>query len=295
MGHEEKKLNIVLSTNDNPIYFPFLEKTVNLYKQLGHNVYVSYVTKKTNPDLSHLPVDQILYIQEVSGFESGIQAKLARTFFAAQIEKHVPVTLLDVDQFVINFKWLQDNINNNISDRYDLLAFGANGYKMRDGSYNPNICGKFALYFTTAYPSGFKKLLNITSSTSFEDLLHMYSSINNPRDGYECTKNKFKHFSDESLFAWLIREHNISCKHIDMPDWNFCQSKRRIDRNINIMLNSQTPGFDKNFWYQNKLTEQQRQLIMDDYFIDVFPNRPYITYSTIIDDIIDTIIHKETN
>ena len=285
-------MNIILSVNDNSTYFSFLEKATVLYKQLGHKIYIAYVTKKDSHPWKHLNADKVTIYPEVEGYESGIQAKLARSFLASQLEGEDPITLLDVDQFVINFKWLESCINNNSLDDCDLLAFGANGYKTA-GGFNPNIDGKFAMYFTTAKPEGFRKLFGINKGAEFADLLSKFSHIPTPRDGYESTKNTFVHFSDESLFAWLIREHGITCTHIDIPHFSFNKNQRRIDRTIEIMLGFQTPNFDTNFWHQKSLTKEQKEMIRSDYFTDVFPARPYENHASLIDDIIETIKEKE--
>jgi len=287
-------MNFVLSVNDNSTYFSFLKKATELYTSLGHKVYIAYVTKNDYHNWDNLNAELVVVYPEVEGYESGIQAKLARSFLASQLDEDIPTTLLDVDQFLINFKWLESCIKNNSLDTCDLLAFGANGYKTPGGFYNPNIDGKFAMYFTTAKPEGFRKLFGIKKGVEFSALLSKFSHINNPRDGYESTKNTFAHFSDESLFAWLIRENNIKCTHIDIPDFYFSKQQRRIDRTIEIMLSFRTPGFDKNFWFQSKLTPEQKYMIMNNYFIDVFPARPYEKYSDIIDDIVDTIKEKES-
>tara|TARA_R100000315_G_C5230914_1_gene141931 strand:- start:1443 stop:2312 length:870 start_codon:yes stop_codon:yes gene_type:complete len=285
-------MNFVLSVNDNSTYFTFLEKATALYKKLGHKVYIAYVTKKADHEWQHLNADAVVIYPELDGYESGIQAKLARSFLASQLDTEEALTLLDVDQFVINFKWLEKNIKENSLEEYDLLGFGANGYKTH-GGYNPNIDGKFAMYFTTAKPSGFRKLYGIEKGATFSDLMAKFALIENARDGYESTKNNFNHFSDESLFAWMIREHDVRVKHIDIPDFYYLKNQRRIDRTIEIMLAFNTPNFDRGFWHQKSLTDEQKKMIQTDYFTDVFPARPYEAHADIIDDIIDAIAEKE--
>jgi hypothetical protein len=283
-------MNFIISVNDDPTYFPFLEKVVPLYKSFGHEVNVAYVTKDRNEKILDIDCDSLMILDEVDGYESGIQAKLARSFYASKLEEEKVYTLLDVDQFLINFKWLEEKIDENYSKDYDLLAFGANGYKTGRFPPNPNIDGKFPMYFTSATPRGFRKLYDIDRDCEFSDLLSRYSVIENPRDGYESTKNPFRRFSDESLFAWMIRERDIKVKHVDLEKWRFQSSGNRIDRAPEVMVRWRLPNFDLNFWQQKKLSIQQKQMILNMYFFDVFPARPYGPHKEIIDDILDTIL-----
>jgi hypothetical protein len=285
-------MNFVVSVNDNSIYYGFLEKVVELYKNLGHSISVAYVTKdKLNP-LDDLEVDNLIVIPEVDGYEPGIQAKLARSFFASKLDEGVVYTLLDVDQFVITFDWVSHNINLQDFDDIDLIAFGANGYDVKP--YNPNINGKFPMSYTTGKPEGFRKIFGIDKNIEFEAFLNKFDIIENPRDGFESTRNEFSHFSDESLFAWLIRENDIKIKHIDVPGFVELRHQGRIDRTISIMLSFGTPNFGPDFWNQKELTQEQKNMIYNNWFIDVVPARPYEDHKDLVDDIIKTIIERET-
>jgi hypothetical protein len=250
------------------------------------------VTDKDTHPWSHLNIEKVEILPLLDGFASGVQAKLGRSFLTSQLEDEESLfTLMDVDQFLINFDWLNSCIKEDYLIDNDLIAIGANGYIGRpDG-----IDGKFPMYFTTAYPQGFRKLFGINKGISFDDFINKFSSINNPRDGHESTKHMFNMFSDESLFAWLIRENKIKCKHIDHPDFVLQRSLRRIDRTASIMAQMGIPNFNHDFWFQEKLTHEQKQMILDGFFIDVFPARPYEDHKYIIDDIVRTIIEKERN
>mgnify|MGYP003148991137 FL=1 len=286
-------MNFVLSVNDNSTYFSFLEKATSLYKKLGHKVYIAYVTKKRVHTWHHLDADRIVIIPEIEGCDSGIQAKLARGFLASKLDEESFLTLMDVDQFLMDFDWIGKNIKSEYLEENDLIGFGANGYDNHQ-PYTPNINGKFPISYITAKPRGYRKLFGINTDCTFESFITKFSTIENPRDGFESTKNMFNHFSDESLFAWLIQKNNIKVMHIDLPGaWDMKQP-RRIDRSIQIMLMFKTPNFDINFWKQTSLTVEQKNMIMDGYFLDCCPCRPYEKYADLIDDIVKTIVKKET-
>ena len=53
------------------------------------------------------------------------------------------------------------------------------------------------------------------------------------------------------------------------------------------------PNLNYDFWFKKKLTPEQKQLILDGFFIDMCPARPYEDHKDIIDDIVKTIIEKE--
>lgn len=286
-------MNFVLSVNDNPTYYGFLEKAVELYKGTGHSVSVAYVSNNPKIDLTD-SVDDFIVFPEVKGFESGIQAKLARSFITTKLDDDKIYTLMDVETFVIAYDWLKSNIKSEYLEDNDLIGFGANGHDTHE-PYDPNINGKFMMAYTTGKPKGFRKLFGIDKNIEFEEFLNMFSVITNPRDGFESTKNGFSHFSDESIFAWLIRENNIKVKHIDVPGFIKLRHQGRIDREMSIMLGFGTPNFDSNFWNQKQLTKEQKNMIYDNWFIDAVPARPYEEHKDIIDDIVKTIIERESS
>ena len=271
-------MNFVISSNDNPTYIGFLSKVCEYYKTLGHNVYVAYLSDKNPPKIN---CDNILQINPISGFDSGVQAKLARTYAACNME-HGVYTLLDVDQIVININWLNEIIEKNkdsiINEDKDIIAIGANGYR------NTLQDGKWPMYFTTSTPGGFRKLVGIPAGDSFQNFIEKFSTITDPIDTYECTRNRFDSFSDESLFRYCAnKNNNLKIIHEKWDGFHQQKSSRRIDRT------------DKPLWEQKKLTEDQRKKILDGFFLDCFPARPYEQYQSLIDDIIETSLEYNEN
>ena len=84
--------------------------------------------------------------------------------------------------------------------------------------------------------------------------------------------------------SWICRYNS---------DFILQRSLRRIDRTVSIMVQMGVPNFNYDFWFQKKLTPEQKQLILDGFFIDMCPARPYEDHKYIIDDIVKTIIEKE--
>lgn len=277
-------MNFVISSNDNPTYIGFLSVICDYYKKLGHQVHVAYLSKNEVPDIN---CDSILRIDPIDGYDSGIQAKLARTYLACNLKNEI-YTLLDVDQIVINLNWLSNLVEKNknklLSEENDLIAIGANGY------LNTTESGKWPLYFTSGLPSGFRKLFDINRDHSFEDLLIKYSLVNDSIDGKEITKNKFESFSDESLFRYCAIKNKLKLIHEDIPDFHEMRSKRRIDRVDWVMSMSGNPFYGLGFWNQKELDSNQKQMIMDGFFIDSFPARPYENHKKLIDEILSTSI-----
>lgn len=272
-------MNIIISTNDHPTYYGFLDPICKYYKSLNHNVYVAYLTdKNTNPDIE---CDKIVRIKSLNVFNNGVQAKLARSYLACILEDDI-YTLLDIDQILINIKWLENIIKKNrnvlLSGDKDILAIGSNVYKKTDSA------GKWPMYFTTGLPSGFRKLFGITKECSFNDLLNKFAHINDGIDGSESTSKCFKNFSDESLFRYCSIRNNINIIHEDIPI--FSNGINRIDRTNYNVGKYGNKGYSSNFWNQKCLTLPQRENIMNGFFLDSFPARPYERYKRLIDDII---------
>ncbi len=277
-------MNFVLSTNEHPTYRAFLEPICSYYAELGHNVYVAYVSESFPSEIPQCTSFQ--HIPLLKDFDWGIQAKLARTFYASKLPEDKLYTLLDVDQILINIKWLKGLVLKHSAELllnpHPVLAVGAQGY------LNTSETGKWPLYFTTSTPQGFCKLLDIHKYYGFSKLLKKFSFIDDPIDNKECTANKFENFSDESLFRWCATKHDIPLIHESMPNHTDMKWAHRIDRTDWIMEMFQNPHFGSGFWNQKELTKDQKSMIMEGLLYDSFPARPYSDNKLLIDDIIKT-------
>jgi len=272
-------MNFVMSCNDNPTYFGFAKVVCEYYKKLGYKIHFAYLSDNENID--GLDCDSVLNLRPIPGYDSGVQAKLARSYLASTLPDDF-YTLLDVDQILINIKFVESGVNKfmQLEEEADILAFGANAYQ------NTSEQGKWPMYFTTARPSGFRKLLGLNDESTFEDLLVTYSKIEDPIDSKEQTSNPFDRFSDESLFRYCSIRNDIKLANIDLPNFIQMRYAHRIDRSPNTMVSFGLPDFDMNFWNQTKLTDTQREMIAKGFFVDSFPARPYEQHQSLIDEII---------
>mgnify|MGYP003673794129 FL=1 len=274
-------MNFVISTNEHPTYRAFLEPVCSYYYSLGHNVHVAYVSQSfptERPECS-----SFIHIPLLDGFDWGIQAKLSRTFYASKLNDNETYTILDVDQILINIRWLEGLIEKHSSSLLSecpVLAIGSKGY------LNTPAAGKWPLYFTTATPEGFRKLLGITKDFSFSNLLSHFSSVNSPIDNKESTSNQFCNFSDESLFRWCSENNVVDLIHEPKPNHTDGKWAHRIDRTDWIMENFGNPHFGLGFWGQKDLTLEQKKMIMNGDMYDSFPARPYEDNKDLIDSII---------
>jgi len=283
-------MNFVLSCDDNEIYYPFLKKAVNLYKSLGHKVLVGYVSDDPKKEVYDLPADRLEVIPKIEGYEIGIQAKLARGWVASQEDNEELYTLMDVDQFLVRFDWLQSAIEKADSNA---ITFGANGF-----CQTPHH-GKFMMSMFTATPEIYRQILNVDLSGTLKDVLDSFAGkrdtlnyVSYPKGWMlqRDTKNNFSEFSDESLYSFRIIEDEMEVAAVDLPNFNQFKFAHRLDRTEDIMVMYGNPHYGRGFWEQDKLTEEQRKMILDGFFIDCCPSRPYTNHQSLIDDIVDTIM-----
>jgi hypothetical protein len=279
-------VKIIASINDNNIYRGFLKPFLNYYDHLGVSVYVAYVG--LNPP-EGMDQDRFLHIDPVPGYDLGIQAKLARSYYATRLDDNELLTFSDIDMFILDLQWYRNSIAKFVpylkSGLLDLLVFGANGYKTFNG-YRPDVDGKWTIPYMTATPLGIRNALGIDFYDTFESFLRSYQLIRKPIDGKESTLNDFENFSDESLYRWAVMSTFSRVAHVDFPDFHFQRPGRRIDR---ICDNFELYGhdeFDSNFWEQNKCTQNQKQKMANGEFLDLWPQRPYEKHRELIDDIL---------
>lgn len=282
-------MNFVMSCNDNPTYFGFAKVVCEYYKKLGHKVYFAYLSDKENID--GIDCDSVLNLRPIPDYDSGIQAKLARSYLASRLDDDF-YTLLDVDQILINIKLIESAVNQfreMKEGEADILAFGANAYE------NTTEQGKWPMYFTTCRSGGFRKLLGLNENSTFEDLLTKYSNIEDPIDSKEQTSNSFDRFSDESLFRYCAIKNNVKLANVNLHNFIRMRYAHRIDRSPQTMVSFGLPNFDMNFWSQKTLTKEQKEMILSGFFVDSFPARPYEDHASLISDIVKSGIEFNEN
>ena len=267
-------MNIIASFNDNPMYRGFVEPFCDYYKKLGVNVYLAYVGNDLPNNLS---CTDLLHLAPIRGIDEGIQAKLARTFYAAGFSPNTILTFSDIDMFILNLKWYDNSVKKYLDylldGALDLVAFGANGYKLFEG-YRPDIDSKWTIPYTTTTSRGVQKIFNTAFFETFDNFVTKFSSIENPIDGKESTSNKFNNFSDESLYRYMCMKNFARIAHVDIPDFHFQRAGARIDRVTENFKLFGKANFGENFWNQKELTPEQRKEILDGKFIDCWPLRP---------------------
>ena len=77
-------MNIILSCNDKSTYRGFVEPVYNYYMKLGYDVHLALV----GFDLDVSCTSKIIY-PLIEGVDSGIQAKMARSFYGMSLENDV--------------------------------------------------------------------------------------------------------------------------------------------------------------------------------------------------------------
>ena len=270
-------MNIILSCNDNPTYRGFVEPVCNYYMKLGYDVHLALV----GFDLDVSCTSKIIY-PLIEGVDSGIQAKMARSFYGMSLENKV-YTLMDIDQFLIRTDWhnslTQKSHDALMNETLDLIAVGANGY------VNTPHVGKWPMAFTTLTPKGFSKILDCDKS-DWESFVIKYKTISDPIDGKESFSNHFSGFSDESFYRYRVERVNANVQHEDMPNSIHMRWFHRLDRTEAIMMMFQNPHFGQGFWSQTSLTNDQIDMIRSGFFFDCCPARPYENHKQLIDEII---------
>lgn len=271
-------MNIVLSCNDNPTYSGFIEPVCKYYMNLGYRVHLALV----GFDCGVKCTSKVVY-PLVDGVDSGIQAKMARSYYATQLDNTI-YTIMDIDQFLIRTDWYMSLLIKNqeklISGNADLMAVGANVYK------NTEHVGKWPMAFTASTPHGFRKILEC-GDMSWEQFILKYKIISNPIDKKEQFSNPFNSFSDESFYRYRVNISNANVIHEDIPNGFFMKWRHRLDRTEGTMVDFQTEHFGYGFWNQNKLTTDQEHMIKSGFFFDCCPARPYEKHKHLIDEIIN--------
>jgi len=280
-------MNIIASFNDNVTYRGFVEPFCDFYEKLGVNVYLAYVGNNVPKNLN---CTDLLHLKPVDGIDEGIQAKLARTFYAAGFPPDTILTFSDIDMFILNLKWYENSVKKFIDylldGAVDLIGFGANGYKLFEG-YRPDIDSKWTIPYTTTTSRGIQKIFNTAIFETFDNFVTKFTLIENPIDGKESTSNNFNNFSDESLYRYMCMKNFARIAHVDIPDFHFQRAGARIDRVVENFDLFKHENFTKDFWEQTQLTAKQEEEVNNGKFLDMWPKRPYGRYASIINDVLN--------
>lgn len=255
----ELKINIITTTNEIDTYYSFLPSSYQNWKKLFPNcTYILGLITNKNEDSEFVKrakkfCDKIFIYKELENVESGVQAKTTRMFLTTQFENDINI-IIDIDYYLLNKKWLTEKIKPAINEN-KFITIGNNGY------LNTRDSGKWQMCLTTAKSTIFQKILN-PEKKDYTEWFNHYMNIKNPIDNKESLSNKFNNFSDESLFRYIMINHNdqqfineIWLKQ-DREDFILQKAIKRIDR-----------GWWKNSFNINKLNEG--------YFIDSQPLRPF--------------------
>ena len=253
---------IIASTNDNPTYYTFLPTVYKMWKKyIPDCVFVlGFVgTKEENdPFVQKLKnfCDEFYYYKTLEGVQEGCHAKTIRMYMATLFGENI-CTLIDIDLYLLNLKWLLDKIEPAFTDN----KFVSIGYNIYD---NTNDEGKFPMCYSTASGNVWKKLINI-NNLSYEDWFKYISNISDNIDNKENITNPFNNFSDESLLRYLIVRHEdqewIKNKHAKLKreDCERCVAKKRLDRG----------------WWPKECNYLNVDYIRNRDIIDVVPRRPF--------------------
>ena len=254
------KHHIITTTNEIDTYYTFLPTVYRMYKKhLPDCVFVLGVITNQKEDSYFVKrckefSDQCFIFPEYPDIHSGVQAKTTRMYLATKYGENV-CTLVDIDQYIMNFKWLKENLKPVFDNPNKMVSIGYNGYVGLPHE------GKWQMPFTTARSNLFKKIVNYNNYDTYEKWLFSFKTIPNPIDNKETITNAFNNFSDESLLRYLVERHpetkSINANHIkqDYKGYVRQRSPYRIDRGA---------------WYLLDLKK-----LYNNYYLDCFPIRPF--------------------
>ena len=116
-----RKHYIVTSTDENPLYYTFLPTVYQMWKKYIPDciVVVGYIGNKTHKDpfvkrLAEL-CDKLHLFKHIKNMHPGCQAKPTRLFLAAKYTDGI-CTVVDIDQYLLNFDWFKQKISPVIED-----------------------------------------------------------------------------------------------------------------------------------------------------------------------------------
>lgn len=176
---------VITSCNDNPDYCEFKDLIHYNWTKNGYNI---EIVDARNP-----PV----------GVASSVYAKCMRMITASYKPDDTVCMLVDIDDFVVDFDWVNNCFKNYKPDKI-VANLGTDIYENGENK-NCKTTPKFPLPYCVADAKTFRRIVNPDNLT-LDLLLESLMTIDNPIDGKECIKNTFNNFSDESLLRYLI--HN---------------------------------------------------------------------------------------
>lgn len=256
-------MHFVMSVNDNPDFLSFIKPVLNYYKAININLTILILSEDEKIRLKYNDKN-VKFFSPVPKIDSGIQSKMLRHYYPCTLDSSEVFVVTDIDQFILSFKLITDNIKN----LRNIVGFGKNIFN------NTELDGKtpMAPYITNSGLS--KQLFNINKNISFEKFLENLQNFEFQIDGRESVKNKFNDFSDESLFRLLKKLNNIEFKNIDLD--KDCDGERSIDRTP--FHNIKNPNIGRFFWNRIYLNKKHKQDILNNTYFDLLPPRPNRKY-----------------
>ena len=251
---------IITTTNEIDTYYSFLPTVYRMWKKhLPECIFVLGVITDKNKDSQFVKrceelSDECFVFKTYQGIHTGVQAKTTRMYLATKYNTDI-CTLVDIDQYILNFNWLNENLQPVFDNPNKMVSIGYNGYVDTISE------GKWQMPFTTATSNLFKKIVNYNNYTTYEDWLFSFRSIPNPIDYKEQITNPFDRFSDESLLRYIIKKHP-ECKSIE---------NNHIKQDYKDYIKQKSPyRLDRSRWNQLDIYK-----LYNNYYLDCFPIRPF--------------------
>ena len=245
-----KLQRIITSTNNLPNYIQFWPSISQMWKNYGLNIICIFITDLNEDDELVKKVKKygdIMLVKPIEGIPDGNLAKIYRILAASFYFKDEVCTLVDIDQYLLSNKWLED-CTKDVPDNFIVSPQGTNAYCR----YGEKMKNKFPMSYVTAKGSTFHDIIN-PNNLSIDDLIKSFYKISDSIDGKESLSNNKKlkppygsgikgecagNFSDESLLRYLMNKwSDKDSRWIKNPPSN-CEryfgkmyATKRIDRN----------------------------------------------------------------
>ena len=269
-------MKVILSCDDNPIYSEFWPIVSWVYKKMGFDCHLAYVTKdtdKVNRAREHGEVTQFYPIDDVP---TGNQAKMAR-FILASTLRGEECYIDDIDLFPLSKKF--------ISEKYDRWA----SYTL-EGMYNDILLcvGGEVYHYNGCYPVSqmigiggdtFAKFIN-PKDLFYNDLIRSWKDKAQFDDReniniwpHDSAKREDYYFSDERLIKRLIHENPVPKLEI----------QRGYSDYLDATIDRATFDKDKNYWAYD------REKLKNHGYVNAHCIRPYGKYKEHFQPLIDYI------
>lgn len=250
---------VVTTTNENLVYCGFVPTVYQMWKKYCPNCkfVLGVISNKSEDDNFIQRCKEFcddFYLFKELGIETGVQAKVSRLYLSTLYNEDV-VTIVDVDQYLLNFEWFADCIKEAYNDKF--VSIGYNAY------VNTVDRGKWPMPYTTAKSHIFKKIVNYNNNIeNYEDWINSLKVISDPIDNKERVTNKFDNYSDESTLRYLVERHKE--RDYIYSIWH------KVDREDAITYNLAHKRLDRWNWSKFSITR-----LASDYYLDVWPLRPF--------------------